>query len=293
MSAPPAQCCPLCLGPLAGTVQQAVCTGCRLCADQSRRLWLTLDDACPVGFDYEAVARLDHLGEQNHFWMRERRRLISRLLGRLQGNASGGWLAALELGCGAGLMLPLLEAHARRVVAMDGHRSLLQRAFAASSKTTLLQGDVTHTGLKSGGFDLITAFDVLEHVDADVFLAEARRLAADGAKLLISVPAFPALWSEMDVRAGHRCRYRWPQLKAELVRHGWRPLGHTHFQFLLFPLVYASRRLANKSPLALERSPPPWVDRLLGLVNYFEVAMLNGVSLPFGSSLFAWASLER
>lgn len=288
-----AQRCPLCSGPLAGTVEQAVCTACRVCADESRRLWLALEDGCPVGFDHEAVARLDHLGEQNHFWMRERRRLISRLLGRLQGAAGEGWAAALELGCGAGLTLPLLEARARRVVAMDGHRSLLQRAFVTTRQTTLLQGNVTHTGLKSNEFDLITAFDVLEHVDADAFLSEARRLAADGAKLLISVPAFPALWSEMDVRAGHRCRYRWPQLKTELARHGWRPMGHTHFQFFLFPLVYASRRLAKKSPRELERSPPPVVDRLLGMVNYLEVAMLNGVSLPFGSSLFAWACLDR
>lgn len=293
MSVLPAELCPYCLGPLAGTVEKAVCTGCRLYADESRRLWLGLEDTFPTGFDHEAVARLDDLGEQNHFWIRERRRLISRLLRCLQSAVGGGWAAALELGCGAGLTLALLEARAKRVVAMDGHRSLLQRALAASRQTTLLQGDVTHTGLRSGEFDLITAFDVLEHVDADAFLSEARRLAADGAKLLISVPAFPSLWSEMDVRAGHRCRYRWPQLKAELARNGWQPMGHTHFQFLLFPLVYASRRLAKKSLRVLERNPPPGVDRLLGMVNYLEVAMLNGVSLPFGSSLFAWACLDR
>lgn len=285
--------CPVCGCALAGTAENAVCEGCRHCADASLRLWLKLENFCPEGFDLDAVARLDDLGKQNHFWMRERLRLIDRLLRRLQGTAAGGWAAALELGCGAGLSLPLLEARARRVVAVDGHRILLRRALAATRHATLVQADVTHTGLQTGGFDLITAFDVLEHMDADALLSEARRLAVDGAKLLLSVPAFPALWSEMDVRAGHRCRYRWPQLRAELARNGWRPLGHTHFQFLLFPLVYASRRLARNSPREMERRPPPGIDRLLGMINHLEVALLARVSLPFGSSLFAWACLDH
>lgn len=292
MSVPPDVRCPCCLSMLAGPVQQAVCTGCRLQADESRRLWLAFDETCPAGFDHAAVARLNDLGRHNHFWIRERCRLVDRLLTRLQRTSGGGWAAALELGCGAGLMLPLLEACAKRVVAVDGHRTLLQSALAASTKTVLLQGEVTHSGLRSQQFDLITAFDVLEHVDPDAFLSEARRLAGDGAKLLISVPAFPALWSEMDVRAGHRCRYRWPQLNAELARSGWRPLGHTHFQFLLFPLVYVSRRLGRTSPRELERRPPPGLDRLLGTINSIEVALLGGLSLPFGSSLFAWACAD-
>lgn len=284
--------CPVCGRALADPAHGAACGGARH-YEGPGRLKLAIEDSCPQGFDLDAVARLDHLGDQNHFWMRERLRLIDRLLGRLHGATAGGWAAALELGCGAGLSLPLLEARAERVVAVDGHRILLQRALAATRHATLVQADVTDTGLEGGRFDLITAFDVLEHTDADAFLSEARRLAAPDAKLLVSVPAFASLWSEMDVRAGHRCRYRWGQLKAELARNGWRPLGHTHFQFFLFPLVYASRRLARNSIRQLERTPPGGVDRLLGLVNHLEVALLAGVPLPFGSSLFGWASRDR
>jgi SAM-dependent methyltransferase len=284
--------CPRCMHVLLSTPDGHSCACCGLWSTATERLWLASEDVSPMGFDQEAVARLEELGEQDHFWMRERRHLIDRLLGRMADASGQPWDSALELGCGAGLMLPLLEARARHVVAMDGHRALLERAYAASGRAVLLQGQVTNTLLTGDRFDLIAAFDVLEHVGADAFLAEARRLARRQGSLLISVPAFPFLWSGMDTRAGHRCRYRWSQLKDELERNGWQPMGHTHFQFLLFPLVTISRRLGKRLPKALERRPPRSLDRLLGAVNRMEVNLLGGATLPFGSSLFAWARAE-
>jgi SAM-dependent methyltransferase len=190
-------------------------------------------------------------------------------------------------------MLQPLESFADTVVAVDGHRSLLLQAHAASRRTTLLQSDLTRTKLQGNQFDLIVAFDVLEHVPADPFLREALRLARDNARLLISVPAFPSLWSQMDVCAGHRCRYRFRPLAEELSRNGWTPQGHTHFQLLLFPLVWASRRITRFSPTGIERRPPRWLDRLLGAINLLEIRMLHRLSLPFGSTLIAWATKNQ
>jgi SAM-dependent methyltransferase len=285
--------CPRCAGASVDLSGGSQCAECGLASNASGRLWLAPSEALPCGFDRAAAERLEALGEQNHFWMRERRRLAGRLLGRLASAAARPWRDALELGCGTGPMLPLLEAQAERVVAIDAHRGLLERAHAGCDRTTLVQGEVTDTGLAAARFDLVAAFDVIEHVEPDAFLREARRVARDGAHLLISAPASPALWSAMDVRAGHRCRYRWPGLKAELERNGWRPLGHTHFQFLLYPLVFASRRLGGGSPRGPERRPPRAVDRLLGAINRAEVRLFGGWTLPVGSSLFAWARAEE
>lgn len=272
------------------------CLVCGLRREEHTRLWLEAENrGAPAGFDIEAAGRLAELAEQDHFWMRGRRALVERLLGRLLTASTGGGVSdALELGCGTGQILPLLEAHARRVVAVDAHRSLLERAQDASNRAILVQGDAIATGLPTRSFDLVVAFDVIEHVDPDAFLGEARRLARERAHLLISAPAFPALWSDLDVRAGHRCRYRWRRLEAELARNGWRPLGHTHYQFVLFPLVYASRRFGDGGrQRGRERRPPAFLDRLLGAVNQAEVNVLNGLTLPFGSSLFAWARAEQ
>lgn len=121
------------------------------------------------------------------------------------------------------------------------------------------------------------------------FLQEARRLVHDNALLIISVPAFPSLWSEMDVLAGHRCRYRWQPLKTKMIQNGWIPEGHTHYQCLLFPLVWVSRRVGRFLSYGLERRPPRKINRLLGAINRFEVSIFDGISLPFGSSLVVWA----
>ena len=284
--------CPRCLLPCGADSGRLVCATCGLRSSALPRLWLAEDDTAPDGFDTEAADRLSDLVTQDHFWVRERNRLVERLLQRLARHRASPWQHALELGCGAGLSLPLLEARATEVTAVDGHRRLLQQAQAATSKAVLVQGDVTDTRLSPGHHDLLTALDVIEHVDGDAFLAEARRLARPGADLLLSAPAFPSLWSEMDVRAGHRCRYRWRQMQQELARNGWRAVGHTHFQCLLFPLVYASRHWPGRSAQQTERRPSPALDRWLGAVNRFEVDRLGALSLPFGSSLFVWARAE-
>lgn len=280
--------CPRCVG-TSPEPARGQCPRCGLWPSSHDRLWLASNDTCPDGFDAEAADRLSDLAAQKHFWMRERQRLMARLLKRVSTGGASRWQRAIELGCGTGEQLPLLESVASAVVAVDGHRSLLRQAHARSTSAVLVQADVTDTALPAGEHDLVTAFDVIEHVDADAFLAEARRLARPGADLLVSAPAFPSLWSDMDVRAGHRCRYRLEQMRQELQRNGWRPTGHTHYQCLLFPLVYASRRWSGSAGQAAERRPSPALDRLLGAINHFEVQALGNCSLPFGSSLFVWA----
>lgn len=226
---------------------------------------------------------------RDHFWLAGRQALVELRLIQLRKARTGPWHQGLELGCGGGALLKPLSRHALSLTGIDGHASLLTQARRVHPKVRLLGADVTATGLDSGTFDLIGAFDVLEHVDPDDFLGEARRLATPGADLLLSVPAFPTLWSDMDERAGHRCRYRWQELRRELLRQGWTPMGHTHYQFLLFPLAWLSRRLPSKALARLERRPSAWMERLLGSVNAWEVGALERLTLPWGTSLFVWA----
>ena len=239
----------------------------------------------PAGFDRDAAHRLQALDARDHFWQRERRRLFCRLLDRLDQRGD----AALDLGCGCGGMLDALQSRYTRVVAIDGHRELLAEARQRTGSAALVEADVCAVPLLERQFDLVTAFDVLEHLDPDALLTQARRLMRPDGMLMLSVPAFSSLWSALDEQAGHRCRYTWVQLQSELSRNGWRPEGHTHFQCLLFPLVFVTRRL-GRGVLEMERRPGRVVDRALGLVNRMEVTALSSVRLPFGSSLVAWAT---
>jgi len=83
-------------------------------------------------------------------------------------------------------------------------------------------GSITALPYGDAVFDLICAFDVIEHVDDDErALAELARVAAPGAALITSVPLHPEQWTSFDDFVGHRRRYKPTELKPKLARHGF------------------------------------------------------------------------
>lgn len=249
--------------------------------DRRDGIW-RVDQVEPEGF---SAASREHLAtfEEDHFWFESRERLLLALLGRQPPQR------ALDLGCGNGRFLAALAARGAEVTGVDAYAASLGRARGKAPAATLIAADVTRAPLPDASFDLVAALDVLEHVEPAGFLAEARRLLAPGGRLLLSVPAFASLWSERDRRAGHRLRYRRALLARELEAAGFAPERFTHYQFLLFPLVWLSRRLDARRELPLERRPPGFAGRLLGAINRCEVGLFAGRSLPWGSSLLALA----
>jgi SAM-dependent methyltransferase len=245
---------------------------------------------CATGFlpSCFSQSRSQHLLaiEQDHFWFSARDRLLRTKLLALKRPEDR---RLLELGCGSGRVLATLAKHFNLSVGVEGHQNSLQRANKSCQGSYLLHANVLDTPLLGEQFDWVVAFDVLEHVQAQAFLNEAYRLTRPGGRLLLSVPAFPMLWSHTDELAGHRCRYRWRQLADELSAAGWRLGGHTYYQCLLFPLLAVSRWLNRNTQARLERSPPASINRLLGACNQLEVQLCHRLTLPFGSSLIAWA----
>jgi SAM-dependent methyltransferase len=72
-------------------------------------------------------------------------------------------------------------------------------------------------------FDLVCAFDILEHVaDDQGALTELARVAAPGATLLLSVPLHIAAWTPFDEFVGHCRRYEPQHITALLAQHGFR-----------------------------------------------------------------------
>lgn len=138
-------------------------------------------------------------------------------------------------------------------------------------------------------FDLITLLDVLEHVDDDLgTLASLASLLKPGGHLLLTVPAFPFLWSEHDVVHRHYRRYRRPELMARVEAAGLRVIHASYYNSILFPLV-AVIRLAEKvfgaqggQDLTM---PPPWLNRLLCRIFASERRWLGRIVFPFGVSI--------
>lgn len=275
--------CPECRQSLSAAAEEYYCATCEFTLTEQSGIWSTDQSFVPDRFSHASREHLHEL-ESHHFWFKPRAKLFERILLR---RLRTRFQSVIELGCGNGSFLPFLARISDRVVGVEGHfPSLAFARQSAPTTVTLLHGDVSSVPIQNGLFDLACVFDVLEHVSPEQFLAESRRLLKTDGLLLLSVPAFQSLWSHVDVRAGHRCRYQLEQAKTELQAAGFKVVGYTHYQFLLFPLVWLSRRLGSKQGRSsLEARPSSPLSRFLGLVNAFEVTMFSRFSLPFGSSL--------
>ena len=96
----------------------------------------------------------------------------------------------------------------------------LEKLRARGGSGTL--GSITALPYGDGVFDLICAFDVIEHVEDDErALAELSRVASPGAALITSVPLHPAQWTGFDDFVGHRRRYEPGKLTGKLAQHGF------------------------------------------------------------------------
>ena len=141
-----------------------------------------------------------------------------------------------------------------------------------------------------GSFDVVAAFDVVEHCESEVdAVADLARVLASGGRLLVSVPAYQWAWSQHDVRAGHYRRYTRPRIVAALERTGLRVERATYAFAAVFP-IFAAERLLRRRPQA-QRLPTvsPVADRVLRGLCAAEARVLPRVDLPFGSSVLVAA----
>ncbi|HET9064491.1 MAG TPA: class I SAM-dependent methyltransferase [Gemmatimonadales bacterium] len=205
----------------------------------------------------EAYAKVYGELARTHWWWRARDRAIEAGLNELVLPERG--CRILDVGCGDGRLFTLLERF--------GEVSGLEpdpNTFGAPPPDPRIR----HTPFVEplpfdGPFDLVTLFDVLEHLEDPV---AALRLVAHslrpGGIVFVTVPAFRALWTNHDVINHHRTRYAIGQLQAEFRAAGLTPTGHAyHFQGLVI-----SKLLSRLRERVLPSSPVP-PARPHGVVN--------------------------
>ena len=245
----------------------------------------------------ELVAAEDH-----HFWFTVRNRLIAAILHRITPLLPTGF-RTLEIGCGTGNVLRVLEgiSGSNMVVGMDMFEGGLRYA-RQRTQCALVQGDM-HAPPFGAQFHLVGMFDVVEHfADDSRVLRDARALLQPGGMLLLTVPAHISLWSYADEFAGHRRRYRIPEMRSKLKAAGFRVEFMSYFMAVTFPVMWLKRRTtswlhtshtpseARKLFLA-ELKPVPVVNPALRWLAEKEAALIaSGRALPFGTSLLAVAA---
>ncbi len=239
--------------------------------------------------------------ERDHWWFRGRRRVYLELLAGELGEDRG---LALDLGCGLGGFLPPLSELGFEVIAADMDFDSLgycrQRGFAASS-----QVDCYRLPFPDNSFDLVTLFDVVEHIEDDGrVLAEVARILKPGGRVMLSVPAYQFLYANNDRAARHYRRYSRARVAALFADAGLEVRRNSHANVLLFPLILPlvlSLKLAETLFLKQKKSDhtnlslplPDWVHALLYRVFAAELVLSRHVDIPVGHSIAAIASKPR
>ena len=239
-------------------------------------------------------AVFDRMAEQDevHWWYVARRRILEGLIAREA--ALPGDARLLEIGCGTGHNFGMLRAFGRLdAVEVDGEARAL-----ASRRLGHAVGDAplpVLTGVPDRTYHLIALLDVLEHVDEDeAALASIAGKLAPGGRILVTVPAYPWMWSAHDVAHHHKRRYSKRALRRTAEAAGLAVEKIGYFNSLLLPLAAAARlagRIAGTTGSG-DKMPPAPLNALLRGIFGLERHLVGRVPLPAGVSLFALLSIR-
>lgn len=238
------------------------------------------------GFEPEAFAKLAKL-EAGSFWFRSRNRLIILALQKYCPNIKN----FLEIGCGTGFVLTgVASAYpAMRLVGSEVFSEGLKHAAERLPTAELVQMDARNMPYLEE-FEVIGAFDVLEHIQEDqIVLRNIWKALKPNGSLLLTVPQHQFLWSAVDESAHHVRRYNSRDLRKKLENAGFNIVRASSFVSFLMPLMLLSRWRQRDSASAEqsgELALPPALNSVLECVMMLERFLIQqGLNFPFGGSL--------
>lgn len=238
--------------------------------------------------EYESLANR----EEFYFWHVGRRELLAAALKKYLPRPDSNRI--LDIGCGTGGDMLLLRSFGR-VVGLDSSQEAL-RLSAAKGFDSLVLGSAEKLPFASGSFELVVALDALEHLDDDRAAArEAYRVLAPRGVFLVTVPAYPWLWSQHDRALHHKRRY----LKRGLVRvleDAGFCIRYGSYFVMLGAVANGLRKFRDKLFRRREEEPrvydvvyPPFLNSALIWELRLEKMLVRLCPLPFGSSVAAVA----
>jgi SAM-dependent methyltransferase len=227
--------------------------------------------------------------DEHHWWYRGRRKVIRAELDALPLPDD---VQVLDAGCGSGRTMQELEDYGTvRGIELDPDAAELARSRGHGEVTV---GRLEQLPWPDGTFDLITSLDVIEHTPDDrAALAELLRVCRPGGWLLVTVPAYQALWSGHDAANHHYRRYSRTMLRNAAAGAGWTVTRMTSFNSVLLAPAAAVRLARRRFPAHNGAAddltvPPGWLNDLLERPLRIEAGWLaTGHGLGLGLSLLA------
>lgn len=247
------------------------------------------------GFDAGGFKRLVGV-EEGNWWFRSRNRLINWVLRHYFSQAKN----FLEIGCGTGFVLLGIQK-AFPGLSLSGSELFGEGLTYARDRlphVPLFQMDARRIPFEDE-FDVIGAFDVLEHIQEDEnVLLQMAQATKKGGGVIITVPQHRFLWSYIDNFSYHKRRYTRKELVEKVARAGFKIIYATSFVSFLLPLMFVARLKQRRSkghfdPLA-EFKVSHFLNSTLEKVMGAERAAIRmGFSFPIGGSLLLVGERSR
>lgn len=232
--------------------------------------------------------------EKYYWWFVGRRNIIARVLNKY---FSGKQLRILDWGCGPGGNFKLLEQYGQ-VLGVDASDESVS-ACRRKGITAVLKAEDLSEFRPNTAYDLITNFDVLEHISDDVgFLRGVRELLTPGGHMMVTVPAYQFLWGRLDEVVGHKRRYTRKEIVRKFNQCGFSVVMASYFNFFISPAFVAYRmieKLKRNTKRSLSGSVvefPALVNWLFAKIVFLEALLIPHINLPFGTSIIVLAKKQ-
>jgi SAM-dependent methyltransferase len=226
--------------------------------------------------------------QKKHWWFITKKKIVLDMIDRYLTKKDN--IRILDIGCGSGLMLNALEEKGQ-TYGLDMSNDAIRfskEIFTGEVRKGLLPDEISY---EENFFDLITALDVIEHVDRDVdALKVIHSRLATGGKAVITVPAYMFLWTSFDVANEHKRRYTLKELNVKLIQAGFSVEKISYYNTLLFPPVLVVRmlnNLLNRDGASDADMPSKLINFILMKIFGLEKYILRFVNFPFGVSILA------
>jgi len=163
----------------------------------------------------------------------------------------------LDVGCGGGLFLGMLQERGFQVLGLDNSQAAAQAAWT-HHRVTVILGDLANSPVGRESCAAVTMFHVLEHLyDPESYLRSARDLLRAGGRLIVQVPnaaswqclLFAERWNGLDIPR-HLVDYRECDLERLVERCGFEIVRRKHFSLRDNPAGFASSVSPGLDPMA-------------------------------------------